>query len=234
MKHVATNTLCYRQRLSKPEQPQICREQTADDKKGHGFRTVSSNTGLEGFLMATTGSGQGQSPDRPGADRNGSIAQTVRETTYRQLDDQKARASDTLGSLAGAVRGMTEPLRSGGQSAVADYVTRAADGMERFAATLRQQEIEDAARAVQRFARRQPALFLGAAFTAGVVAARFLKSSSNDQRERWDQASHSSASPRTTGAGPMGTTDFGARQFGTPSGDIPRVPPDIRTPGEGI
>jgi hypothetical protein len=31
---------------------------------------------------------------------------------------------------------------------------------------------------VERFARRQPALFLGGAFTLGLIAARFLKSSS--------------------------------------------------------
>jgi hypothetical protein len=183
--------------------------------------------------MATTGSGWDQSRERVGAgEGNGSsIKQTLRDTTYRQLDDQKARASDTLGSLAGAVRGMTEPLRDRGQSAVADYVNKAADGMERFASTLRHKDIEDATRAVQQFARRQPALFLGAAFTAGMLAARFLKSSGDEQRrDSYDMS-------RTTGAGgagTMGTTDFGARQFGTTSGDIPRVPPRSRTPGEVI
>ena len=187
--------------------------------------------------MTTTGSGWDQSRDRVGAgadEGNGSIGQTLRETTDGQLDDQKARANDTLGSLAGAVRGMTEPLRDGGHSAMADYVNKAADGMERFASTLRQQDIEDAARAVQRFARRQPALFLGLAFTAGVVAARFLKSSGNDQHMNAKKRERSSEMPRTTGAGAMGTTDFGARQFGTTSGDIPRVPPVTRSPGEVI
>lgn len=188
--------------------------------------------------MATTGSGWDQSRDRVGAgEGNGSsIKQTLRDTTYRQIDDQKARASDTLGSLAGAVRGMTEPLRDRGQSAVADYVNKAADGMERFASTLRHKDIEDATRAVQRFARRQPALFLGAAFTAGILAARFLKSSGGDQGgdsygRRSDDMSRATGAG---GAGPMGTTDFGARQFGTTSGDIPRVPPASRTPGEVI
>lgn len=188
--------------------------------------------------MATTGSGWDQSRDRVGAgEGNGSIKQTLRDTTYRQLDDQKARASDTLGSLAGAVRGMTEPLRDRGQSAVADYVNKAADGMERFASTLRHKDIEDATRAVQQFARRQPALFLGAAFTAGILAARFLKSSGDEQRRDSYGTGRSYDMSRTTGAGgagTMGTTDFGARQYGTTSGDIPRVPPASRTPGEVI
>jgi hypothetical protein len=205
-------------------------------KKGHAFRTVFSHRTLKEFLMATTGSGWDQPRDRVGGEGNGggSIKQTLRDTTYRQLDDQKARASDTLGSLAGAVRGMTEPLRDGGQSAVADYVNKAADGMERWASTLRHKDIEDAARAVQQFARRQPALFLGAAFTAGMLAARFLKSTSSDQRTGAYQRDRSYDMPRTTGAGTIGTTDFGARQFGTTSGDIPRVPPATRAPGEVI
>jgi hypothetical protein len=194
---------------------------------------------MEELLMATTGSGWDQSRDRvdAGEGNGSSIKQTLRDTTYRQLDDQKARASDTLGSLAGAVRGMTEPLRDRGQSAVADYVNKAADGMERFASTLRHKDIEDATRAVQQFARRQPALFLGAAFTAGILAARFLKSSGEDQHRdsyRRDRSYDMSRATGAGGAGTMGTTDFGARQFGTTSGDIPRVPPASRTPGEVI
>jgi hypothetical protein len=37
---------------------------------------------------------------------------------------------------------------------------------------------------VKRFAQRQPALFLGGAFTAGLMAARFLKSSAGESK-RW-------------------------------------------------
>ena len=102
------------------------------------------------------------------------MAQTLRDTTYRSIDDQKSRASDTLGSLAGAVRGMSQPLREGGQTQIADYVNRAADGIERWASQLRQQDLEDAVRAVEQFARRQPAMFLGIAFGTGLIAARFL------------------------------------------------------------
>ena len=54
--------------------------------------------------MATTGIGdtaaQGQGSQVSG------IGQTLRDATYQKLTDQKTRASDTLGSVAGAVRGM--------------------------------------------------------------------------------------------------------------------------------
>jgi hypothetical protein len=182
---------------------------------------------------ATSGqqSTQQTSDRRPSGDTSG-LKETLRDSTYRSIDDQKARASDTLGSLAGAVRGMTQPLREGGQPQIADYVNKAADGIERWASQLRQQDLEDAVRAVQQFARRQPAMFLGLAFGAGLVAARFLKSSGSQSGMR----EYGRNFDTTAGAGPTGmrTADFGAAQFGTTSGDIPRVSPDMRSAGEVI
>ena len=192
-----------------------------------------------------------------GADTTG-IGQTLRDSTYRSIDEQKSRASETLGSLAGAVRGMTQPLRDGGQGQIADYVNKAADGIERWASELRQQDLEDAVRAVEQFARRQPAMFLGLAFGAGLVAARFLKSSSGRNEMRsygggFDTAAGTrnygnpspgltssggnwTSGPRTTGAGPTSTTtpDYGTATSsrGSSTGDIPRLSTDIKPAGE--
>lgn len=216
--------------------------------------------------MATTGTGQssqgpgatewgatteGSRDRRPAADTGG-IAQTVRETTYRRLDDQKGRAVDTLGSIAGAVREMAQPLRDGGQEGIANYVSKAADSIERWSGDLRQRDLEDAMRAVQEFARRQPALFLGMAFTAGILAARFMKSSPPASRYD-DTASVGFASGRGDGRYSTGRTESGgyagnsgagegsrtgigvsagSQQFGTTSGEIPRVASDARHEGE--
>jgi hypothetical protein len=150
-----------------------------------------------------------------GSDRRaagGALAQTVRDTTFRKLDEQKARASGTLGSLAGAVRGMTQPLREGGQTGVADYVNQAADNIERWASQLGQQDIEDAVRGVQQFARRQPAVFLGVGFALGVVASRFLKSSST----------YSAGSLRE----PVG--ERRSQWSGGTPGELPRLSSDLR------
>ena len=187
--------------------------------------------------MATTGTGQGAGGNTAGASGMGTsdwntsageqtsaerdrraagegntttsgITQTLRDTTYRSIDDQKARASDTLGSLAGAVRGMTQPLRDGGQPQIAEYVNKAADGIERWASNLKQQDLEDGVRAVEQFARRQPAMFLGLAFGAGLVAARFLKSSSDASRMRH-------YGEFETGAGSSGPTSLGSTGYGS-------------------
>jgi hypothetical protein len=218
----------------------------------------SSGTGTTARNAAAgTASGSQQTRDRRAAgdtsaradeSSTGGIAQTLRDSTYRSIDDQKTRASDTLGSLAGAVRGMTQPLRDGGQGQIAEYANKAADGIERWASQLRQQDLEDAVRAVEQFARRQPAMFLGLAFGAGLIAARFLKSSSPEHAYR----QYGSRFDETVGFGPggysssrgqsstamsggygasAGSTDATRGARGTAAGDIPRIPSDIR-PGE--
>ena len=90
---------------------------------------------------------------------------------------QKERATGTLGAVAGAVRNATQGLRESGQTGLAGYVNRAADEIDRWTSRLREQDLDDAVREVQQFARRKPAIFLGVAFGAGVLAARFFKSS---------------------------------------------------------
>ena len=105
------------------------------------------------------------------------LRQLVRDKAYEQIGSQKERATGTLGAVAGAVRHATHELRERGQTGLAGYVNRAADEIDRWTSRLRDQDLDDAVRDVQQFARRNPAIFLGVAFGAGVVAARFFKSS---------------------------------------------------------
>ena len=65
---------------------------------------------------------------------------------------------------------------------LADYAGKAADQLEQFSARLRERDLTELMDDAKRFARRQPALFVGIAFAAGVIAARFLKSSPDGQR----------------------------------------------------
>ena len=218
--------------------------------------------------MATTNSGQptssgigttdwgGATGDAAGARRaggsNAGIAQMVRDTTYQRLDTQKERASETLGSLAGAVRSATQQLRDGGQPGIADYANRAADGIERWSSQLRQQDVQDAIRGVQRFARREPAMFLGLAFGTGLLVARFLKSSGDNSdfdpdsgASRWNTGA--SDLSRTTGGsvgstmgtGSMGSTtgtgSMGVSSTTTSGTDaLPRLGSDPRSTREGL
>ena len=112
------------------------------------------------------------------------VLEYVRDTATSQLSNQKARATDGLGSLARAVRQSTQSLRDNQQDTAAQYIERAADRIEEFSSRLRDRELGDLMRDAEQFARRQPAVFIGAAFLVGVLAARFLKSSSSEDDYR--------------------------------------------------
>jgi hypothetical protein len=114
-----------------------------------------------------------------GASPGRSLIDRVRDSATAQLSTQKDRATESLGTIARAVRDTTEPLRNNQQDAIAQYVERAAEQIDRFSNQLRERDVRELIGDAQRFARRQPALFIGAAFAAGMLAARFLKSSSD-------------------------------------------------------
>jgi hypothetical protein len=114
--------------------------------------------------------------------RSTGMVDRVRHTAAAQLSSQKTRATDTLGSVAAAIRQSSQPLRDNNQAMLADYAGKAADQLEQFSTRLRERDLTELMDDAKRFARRQPALFVGAAFAAGVLAARFLKSSPDGQR----------------------------------------------------
>jgi len=95
-----------------------------------------------------------------------------------KLSGQKEAATGSLNSVAHAFRQTSEQLRDNDQVGIADYVERAAGQVEHFAGYLSKRDIRGLAQDTEQFARREPALFLGGAFTLGLFAARFLKSSS--------------------------------------------------------
>ena len=143
------------------------------------------------------------------------VMDRVRSAATTQLTTQKSRATDTIGSLATAMRGTTNTFREQKQDVVAQYVERAAEQLDRFSSHLREREVTDLLDDAGRFARRQPALFIGAAFAAGVIAARFLKSSAENQQtttRSWQQFGtpedrfRTSAGGSTTAHGSTGGT----------------------------
>jgi hypothetical protein len=106
----------------------------------------------------------------------------VRQTAAAQLTSQKTRATEALGSVAAAIRQTSQPLRDSSQATLADYAGKAADQLEQLSTRLGERDLTELMDDAKRFARQQPALFVGAAFAAGVLAARFLKSSPDGQR----------------------------------------------------
>jgi hypothetical protein len=105
------------------------------------------------------------------------LIDNVKQRATAQLDSQKGRATDSISTIANAVRGTTSQLRNEQHDVLAQYVEKAADQLERFSANLRDKDMTELLDGARSFARRQPALFVGGSLVAGLLAARFLKSS---------------------------------------------------------
>jgi len=152
----------------------------------------------------------------------------VRERASSQLNSQKDRATEGIGSAAQAVRQSTHQLRDQRHESVARYVESAADQLERLSQRLKQKDVGELLEDAQRLARRQPALFIGGAFALGLLGSRFLKSS--PQRR---EPGHSGAiEPYGT---PYGRPEYGTRAIGTSGSSVSLSSPtrETRTPGAG-
>ena len=108
----------------------------------------------------------------------GQVTDQAREQAMSQADARKGQAADSIDTVAEAARGLGQQLRDKDQAGMARYADQMADSIEGFSNYLRHTDVADILDDAQGFARRQPALFLGGAFLVGVLAARFLKSSS--------------------------------------------------------
>ncbi len=93
------------------------------------------------------------------------------------FEQQSHRAADQIGSVAHALHQAAEQLEAENNGTAARYTIMAADRVEQFADTLRNSTVDDLVGQVEGFARRQPEIFLGAAFGVGFLFARFIKSS---------------------------------------------------------
>lgn len=105
------------------------------------------------------------------------------------LETQTDRAADQLGSVANALHKAAEQLNEENNGTAAHYAGQAADRVERVADMLRNSTVDDMVGQVERFARRQPEVFVGAAFAVGFLFARFVKSS-GERRFRGASSSH--------------------------------------------
>jgi len=111
------------------------------------------------------------------------VASQAGDKVASGLDKQRTRAAEGVGSIAQALRQTSDQLRQQDQQAPThQYVSSAADQIERFSNYLRQTDVSQMVSGIEQFARRQPALFLGSAFVLGLLGARFLKSSGGPNR----------------------------------------------------
>ncbi len=116
----------------------------------------------------------------------GQAYDSVSEKAVTKLDEQKSSLSGGLASVADSVRKVGQNLKGGEATDTvskytAEYSDAAAQKIEQVANYFERKDIKAVYRDVENFARKNPAIFVGGAFALGLIAARFLKSSSPKQ-----------------------------------------------------
>lgn len=116
-------------------------------------------------------------------DSAGKVYGIATEKAASKIDEQKTNLAQGLSSVADTIRGLGDNLGGAEQpngiaDAAAKYSSTVADKVEQFSGYLDKKDLRELMRDTEEFAHRNPLLFLGGAFALGVLAARFLKSSS--------------------------------------------------------
>jgi hypothetical protein len=104
----------------------------------------------------------------------------AKENISRLASEQKIAGAERIDGLARAVHGAADNLEPDLPQA-AKPLHEAAAALERASTALKERSVVDLMDGVGRFARTQPVAFFGGTVLAGLVLARFLKSST-DQR----------------------------------------------------
>jgi len=118
------------------------------------------------------------------------VATQAQSQAQSRLERGKADAAITLSSVATSLLNSGMQLRDGEQAMAGEYVERAARQIERAAHFVQTADMREMVDQVEDFARRRPAMFIGSAFAAGLLAARFLKSSRSQPRRADDATSN--------------------------------------------
>ncbi|CAN5925709.1 hypothetical protein BH11MYX4_BH11MYX4_20460 [soil metagenome] len=105
----------------------------------------------------------------------GDVADRALGKVNEQFESQSEKAVATMSNVASAIRETGAKLK--GVGPLADVAGQAADGVDKVAQFFEGKQVGDVFRDVERFARREPAIFIGAAFAVGLIGGRFLKSS---------------------------------------------------------
>ena len=95
------------------------------------------------------------------------------------IGEQKNRFAGRLSGLAGALREAGEKLDQQDENGLGHFALGAADRVDRLSTYLRDRQLGGLVRDAETYARRRPDVFLGGAFLAGVLLARFLKASNH-------------------------------------------------------
>lgn len=121
-------------------------------------------------------------------DKAKQTAGQVTEKAAEKLDEKKSVVTEGLSGVADSIRQVGKNLRGAKgaeENPIADFTNKYGDSLatqiENISEYFDSKNVREIVGDVESFARRNPAVFIGGAFALGILAARFLKSSSPKQ-----------------------------------------------------
>jgi hypothetical protein len=105
------------------------------------------------------------------------VTERVAEKAQSTLENARAKVTGQINSLARVMGRATEDLKQDQHEALSRHVQQLAHKADRASQYLRDKNPKEMKDDLERLARDRPAWFLAGAFVAGLIAARFLKSS---------------------------------------------------------
>jgi len=102
----------------------------------------------------------------------------VRERAESGIEQQRAMVASRVRRVSAALRSTSDQLSREDQFAQS-LLDNASERVQRVAEYIDQAQLQDVARDLHSFARRQPGLFFGGSFLIGLAIGRFAKSSSS-------------------------------------------------------
>jgi hypothetical protein len=101
-----------------------------------------------------------------------SVAERAKSAVGSRLTDRTTKSAVELSEFADALRHTSRRLEG---NVVGPLISKAAERVEQISDALDHTDLRQVVRNVEDFARREPLVFLGGAFAAGLLGARFLR-----------------------------------------------------------
>lgn len=106
----------------------------------------------------------------------GNVVSQAREKVSDVADSQKDAAARSIGGYSSALHESAAAMEQQDPN-IAHFTHRAAEGLERVAAYVRDSDVNRLRQDAETFARRRPALFMGGMLIAGLVLGNLVKAS---------------------------------------------------------
>jgi hypothetical protein len=163
------------------------------------------------------------------------IVDEAKHVAEVKLRDGKNFAGDQLGTVAWALRSTSESLREK-ESPISDYVDKAAASIDDASIYLATRTLGQLIGDIEDYARREPAMFLGGAFLAGLLGSRLFKAAKPRPASATERSTPSQYPPSSTSTPSQyarGSTSTSTSASSPPptSNDKPTPPNNDKGPG---